>query len=51
MKVWHKYYGLFVRIYITSLQSYLSQINTNVLRHVLIAIVNHVAIVRHNPWR
>ena len=28
MHLWYKYYGLFVRIYITSLQSYLLQINT-----------------------
>ncbi|KAK2187983.1 hypothetical protein NP493_148g04037 [Ridgeia piscesae] len=26
--LWYKYYGLFVRMYITSQQSYLSQINT-----------------------
>ena len=26
--LWYKYYGLLVRMYITSLQSYLSQINT-----------------------
>ncbi|KAK2181443.1 hypothetical protein NP493_398g01010 [Ridgeia piscesae] len=26
--IWYKYYGLFVRMYITSQQSYLSQINT-----------------------
>ncbi|KAK2173928.1 hypothetical protein NP493_842g01057 [Ridgeia piscesae] len=26
--LWYKYYGLFVRMYITYLQSYLSQINT-----------------------
>ena len=25
--LWYKYYGLFVRMYITSQQSYLSQIN------------------------
>ncbi|KAK2173328.1 hypothetical protein NP493_884g04000 [Ridgeia piscesae] len=49
--LWYKYYGVFVRIYITSQQSYLSQINTRqkVLRHVLRAIVNHVTILRHNP--
>ena len=28
MHLWYKYYGLFVRMYINSLQSYLSQINT-----------------------
>ena len=26
--LWYEYYGLFVRMYITSQQSYLSQINT-----------------------
>ncbi|KAK2183421.1 hypothetical protein NP493_312g00035 [Ridgeia piscesae] len=26
--LWYKYYGLFVRMYIISQQSYLSQINT-----------------------
>ncbi|KAK2192341.1 hypothetical protein NP493_33g04019 [Ridgeia piscesae] len=26
--LWYKYYGLFVRMYITYQQSYLSQINT-----------------------
>ncbi|KAK2194059.1 hypothetical protein NP493_3g10016 [Ridgeia piscesae] len=26
--LWYKYYGLFVRMYITSQQTYLSQINT-----------------------
>ena len=26
--VWYKYYGLFVRMYLTSQQIYLSQINT-----------------------
>ncbi|KAK2191575.1 hypothetical protein NP493_51g05078 [Ridgeia piscesae] len=30
--LWYKYYGLFVRMYITSLQSYLSQINTRQTR-------------------
>ncbi|KAK2181886.1 hypothetical protein NP493_370g02021 [Ridgeia piscesae] len=28
MHLWYKYNGLFVRMYITSLQRYLSQINT-----------------------
>ena len=27
-QLWYKYYGLFVRMYITSQQSYLSQFNT-----------------------
>ena len=30
--IWHKYYGLFVRMYITSQQIYLSQINTRQTR-------------------
>ena len=51
--LWYKYYGLFVRIYVTSQQNYLSQINTykQVLRHILMASVNHVIVVRHNPWQ
>ena len=52
--LWYKYYGLFVRMYITSQQSYLSQINTRgkqLLRHILIASVNHVTVVCHNPWQ
>ncbi|KAK2185024.1 hypothetical protein NP493_247g01156 [Ridgeia piscesae] len=49
--LWYKYYGLFVRMYITSQQSYLLQINTRQtsLRHMLIASVNHLTLVRHNP--
>ena len=50
--LWYKYYGLFVRMYITSQPSYLSHILTRgkqVSKHVLIESVNHVTVVRHNP--
>ena len=53
MHLWYNYYGLFIRMHVTSLQSYLSQINSRQtsFEHVLIASVNHVTVVRHNPWQ
>ncbi|KAK2192265.1 hypothetical protein NP493_35g01039 [Ridgeia piscesae] len=49
--LWYKYYGLFVMMYVTSQQSYLTKINTRQtsVEDVLIASVNHVTLVRHNP--
>ena len=40
----YKYYGLSVKMFLTSQESYLSHINMSkqILKHVLIASVNHV---------
>ncbi|KAK2176283.1 hypothetical protein NP493_673g02036 [Ridgeia piscesae] len=51
MHLWYKYYGLLVRMYITSHKVIYRKLirGKQVLRHVLIASVNHVTVVRHNP--
>ena len=49
MLLWYKYYRLFVRMYINSLESYLSQINTRQtsFEACFDRRVNHVTLMRH----
>ncbi|KAK2154509.1 hypothetical protein NP493_2175g00003 [Ridgeia piscesae] len=42
--LWYKYYGLFSKVICRKLTR-----GKQVLRHILIASVNHVTLVRHNP--
>ncbi|KAK2194218.1 hypothetical protein NP493_1g01029 [Ridgeia piscesae] len=51
MYLWYIYYGLFVRIYISLCKVICRKLTRGkqVLRHGLIASVNHVTIVRRNP--
>ena len=47
-QLWYKYYGLFVTMYSKVACRKLTR-GKQVLRHILLASVNHVTVVRHNP--